>query len=127
MTRIHVVAAVVERDGRYLLGRRPEEKRHGGLWEFPGGKIDDGEDAEQAARRELAEELSLDVSRVGALLHSFDDDGSQFVIDFYPVLAMGDPVAHEHAEIGWFTVDELNALALAPADRAFGDWLRARA
>src|SRR5690606_12591965 len=40
---IHVIAAVIEREGRYLLARRPSHKRHGGLWEFPGGKLDEGE------------------------------------------------------------------------------------
>lgn len=123
MTRIRVVAAVVERDGRYLLGLRPEGKRHAGMWEFPGGKIDPGEDAAEAARRELAEELSLVVRGVGPRTRSFDDGTSPFVIDFYPVQVDGEPIVHEHAEIGWFTPEELEALPLAPADRAFADWL----
>lgn len=119
-----MVAAVVERDGRYLLGRRPEGKRHAGLWEFPGGKIDPGEDAAGAARRELAEELSLAVEEVGPCALSIEDGGSPFVIDFYPVRATGEPIAHEHAEVGWFEPEALSALDLAPADRAFAAWLR---
>jgi len=52
-----VVAAVIERDGKYLLCQRPQGKRYGGLWEFPGGKLLAGESLLEAARRELREEL----------------------------------------------------------------------
>src|SRR5258708_6415849 len=55
--RIHVVAAIIERDGRFLLCRRNPLKRHGGLWEFPGGKLESGENHCDAAKRELYEEL----------------------------------------------------------------------
>ena len=120
------MAAVVRRDGRYLLGRRPEEKRHGGLWEFPGGKLDEGEDAAAAARRELAEELSLETVDVGAALHSVRDPASPFVIHFHPVDVRGEPEAHEHEQVGWFTLDEMSGISLAPADRRFVGWLRTR-
>ncbi len=119
MSRIRVVAAVIERDGRYLLGRRPVDKRHGGLWEFPGGKLDDGESVEDAVARELREELGLGVRRVGRHLRSFEDDGSPFVIEFHVVEVLGEPVAHEHESLGWFTPAELTEMSLAPADRAF--------
>ena len=65
MTSVRVVAAVIRRGDTLLVGRRPEAKRHGGMWEFPGGKIDPGETPEDAARRELAEELALSVTAVG--------------------------------------------------------------
>lgn len=123
MTTIRVVAAVIEREGRLLLGRRPAHKRHGALWEFPGGKIEAGEDALAAARRELDEELGLDVESVGALLRSVADDDSPYVIDFYAVAATGTPAAREHSEVGWFAIDELTDLRLAPADRTFVEGL----
>lgn len=122
----YVVAAVVRRDGRYLLGRRPGEKRHGGLWEFPGGKLDEGEDAAGAARRELAEELSLETVEVGAALHSVRDPASPFVIHFHPVEVRGEPEAREHSRVGWFTLDEMAGMELAPADETFVQWLRSR-
>ena len=59
--RVAVIAAVIQRGDKYLLGQRPESKRHGGLWEFPGGKVHDGESRLEAIRRELAEELALKV------------------------------------------------------------------
>lgn len=118
-THVRVVAAVVRRDGRYLLCRRPTEKRHGGLWEFPGGKVRGGETRADAARRELAEELELGVTEVGDVLFQASDDGTAFVIDFVRTAVEGVPVLHEHTEIGWFTVEELLGLALAPADQRF--------
>ena len=54
-----VVAAVIERDGQVLIGQRPAGKRHGLKWEFPGGKVEPGEAAEAALRRELEEELGI--------------------------------------------------------------------
>jgi mutator protein MutT len=121
---IPVVAAVVRRDGRYLLGRRPQHKRHGGLWEFPGGKVLEGESRLDAARRELAEELGLEVVALGAHRHSVQDPGAQYMIEFIEVQARGEPVAHEHTSVGWFTTAELAELALAPADARFAALLR---
>ena len=114
-----VVAAVIRRGDRYLLGRRPLEKRHGGLWEFPGGKVADDESRLAAATRELKEELDLDVESLGGLLLSVEDAGSRFVIEFFETAVSGTPKAHEHTEVGWFTADELVRMDLAPADAWF--------
>lgn len=116
---IPVVAAVVRRDDRYLVARRPAEKRHGGLWEFPGGKVHEGEALLQAADRELDEELGLRALSAGSLLFSASDGDTPFVIHFVEVDAEGDPVAREHSEVGWFTAEELAGLPLAPADARF--------
>lgn len=116
MDPIPVIAAVIRRDGRYLVGRRPDEKRHGGLWEFPGGKVDPGESWLEAAHRELSEELDMDAVAVGALLLSVQDPGSPFVIHFLEVEAQGDPTPLEHSAVGWYTPDEMTELPLAPAD-----------
>jgi mutator protein MutT len=62
---IPVLAAVIRRDGRLLVARRPAHKRHGGLWEFPGGKVEEGESWADAAARERKEELGVDVARTG--------------------------------------------------------------
>jgi 8-oxo-dGTP diphosphatase len=122
---IAVVAAVIGRRGRYLVGRRAAEKRHGGLWEFPGGKLDPGEDWLAAVRRELREELQMEASAVGRLLLETGDPGSPFVISFVEVDATGEPTPLEHSMVGWFTPDELAALPLAPADARFVSHLRA--
>lgn len=116
---IRVVAAVVERGGRLLLCRRPAGKRHAGLWEFPGGKLLPGEPVADAVRRELAEELAVEVLAVGERLLAVPDPGSLFIVEFYPVRIAGRPKALEHEELGWFRPDELAGLDLAPSDRAF--------
>ncbi|MCH7532833.1 MAG: (deoxy)nucleoside triphosphate pyrophosphohydrolase [Gemmatimonadetes bacterium] len=116
---IPVVAAVVRRGGRYLVGRRPAHKRHGGLWEFPGGKVDAGESMLEAARRELAEELSVSTNGIGRTLFSSRDGDTPFEIHFVEVEIEGEPVPHEHSEVAWFTPSELGRLPLAPADAAF--------
>jgi 8-oxo-dGTP diphosphatase len=116
---IHVVAAVVQMGERFLLCRRPINKRHGGLWEFPGGKVLNGETFEAATRRELTEELGVRATMVHGEIAQFQDDGSEFLIHFLPVEIEGKPIAHEHQELGWFSRAEMQALALAPADREF--------
>lgn len=114
-----VLAAVVRRTGRYLVGKRPARKRHGGLWEFPGGKVAPGETLLEAARRELREELGLEVTGVGAVLFEAVDPGSPFLIRFVEVRARGKPQAIEHSEVAWLLPDELRGLALAPSDARF--------
>ena len=125
MTSIRVVAAVIEREGRWLVGRRPPEKRHGGLWEFPGGKMDPGESALDAATRELSEELALEVLGVGKRMVAVQDEDSPFVIEFFETTVQGEPEPLEHSQLGWFSVPELRGMPLAPADARFVEWLAA--
>ena len=122
--RVAVVAAVIQRGDKYLLGQRPESKRHGGLWEFPGGKVRDGESRLEAIRRELAEELALKVVRIERLLFSVVDKGSPYVIEFVETIIEGTPIPYEHSEIAWLTIGELDELRLAPADAALAAHLR---
>jgi mutator protein MutT len=123
MKSIRVIAAVVERDGRWLLGRRPKQKQHGDLWEFPGGKLESGETPPITARRELREELDLHVESVSECLLAITDPDSPYVIEFFEATVSGHATALEHSDIGWFTLDELATMPLAPADEAFSQWL----
>lgn len=92
-----VVAVVLRRDARWLICQRPGAKRYGGMWEFPGGKLHDGETLAAAAARELREELGLNVSNVNeAPLFSHLDDGSGYLIEFVAASAEGEPELHEH-------------------------------
>lgn len=116
---IWVVAAVITRSGRYLLGRRPEGKRHGGLWEFPGGKLEPGESWEEGAVRELAEELGLRVESTGEPRFEAGEAGSPYRIRFVDVEVSGTIDAREHSAVGWFTPEELSDMSLAPSDAAF--------
>lgn len=127
MSSIPVLAAVIQRDKRYLVCRRPAHKRHGGLWEFPGGKLEPGETLLAAANRELGEELAASAVKVGRPLFSIADPGSPFVIEFVPTVICGEPACLEHTELRWATLDELPFLPLAPCDRRFVDFLLAKA
>lgn len=117
---IPVVAAVIRRDGRYLVCRRPSAKRHGGLWEFPGGKVHAEESLEQAVERELREELGLETLEVAPEPRlAARDPGSSFVILFLDTEADGEPVPREHEALGWYVAEELVRLPLAPSDLRF--------
>ena len=122
---VRVVAAVVRRRNRYLVCRRPLAKRHGGLWEFPGGKIEDHEAEIDAVRRELREELGVLAIDAGPAQIELRDAGSPYLIAFLPVRIAGRPVAREHTAVRWATLDQLLALPLAPTDRAFAQYLAA--
>jgi 8-oxo-dGTP diphosphatase len=118
-----VVAAVIEQDGRYLLCRRPSHKRHGGMWEFPRGKIEEGESDFDAASRELTEELGVSVVSVSPLRSTVTDPGSHLVIEFMPVEIDGSPRCIEHSEIRCVSLPEMPHLELAPSDRRFVEHL----
>lgn len=116
---VPVVAAVVRRDGAFLLARRPPSKRHGGLWEFPGGKVRDGESEDEALGRELREELGVELDRMGACLFEARDPGTPFVVRFRPAAIRGEPRALEHPEIRWVPRSGMTELELAPSDARF--------
>ena len=118
--KVRVVAAVVsDSAGRLLLCKRPAHKRHGDLWEFPGGKLEPGETPLHTAQRELAEELGVEVTGVGPLVYSVCDPGSEFVIEFHEVSIRGTPRCIEHSAIAWMTPADLATLPLAPSDLRF--------
>ncbi|MDT8368588.1 MAG: NUDIX domain-containing protein [Longimicrobiales bacterium] len=116
------VVACVVRDtrGHLLVGRRPSHKRHGDLWEFPGGKVRDDETLGEAAKRELAEELGVRVIETDAdpTFVALDEEGD-FRIVFLRVRIEGTPRLLEHVELRW--IDPLAPLELrfAPADLAY--------
>lgn len=116
---IRVLAAVIHEGGQYLVCRRPPHKRHGGLWEFPGGKLEPGESDLDAAQRELREELDVQVTGIGSPLLVVRDPGSPFEIAFVEVHISGTPICREHTELSWRSPSELSDLPLAPSDLTF--------
>jgi 8-oxo-dGTP diphosphatase len=99
-----VVAAVIERDGRILICQRKRGGRHPLKWEFPGGKIEPGEDSRSALARELREELQIE-ARIGAALHTGTvhyPGGAPIHLQFYGVTEFsGDPVNLQFEQIIW--------------------------
>jgi 8-oxo-dGTP diphosphatase len=114
---LHVVAAVIERDGAYLVTRRQAGVHLAGLWEFPGGKVASGESHEAALRREMLEELDTDVavhSMVSTAAHAYDD--RHVTLHFYRCELAGTPRPLLGQEMRWVPRAELRALGFPPAD-----------
>lgn len=114
-----VVAGIIRRENKVLLGQRPQHKSLAGLWEFPGGKIELGESPEKALKRELKEELDIDVD-VGALkivtTHNYNDVG--VVLIFFEVnYWRGEPKPLYHADLKWVEAQELKNIELPEANR----------
>jgi len=114
---IVVAAAVVERDGRFLLTRRLKGTHLAGTWEFPGGKCEPNETPPDCLRRELVEELAVD-SRVGDRLlvtrHAYHERTVE--LHFFTVTLSGDPVPQLGQEMRWVPREELRSLDLPEAD-----------
>jgi 8-oxo-dGTP diphosphatase len=117
---VPVVCAVIERDGRVLLARRPAHKHLALKWEFPGGKVDAGETAETALIREIGEELGCAVAIMRPLprfTHVYERTTIE-MIPFVCRLADGSPEPQpaEHVALAWVRPEQLCAYDLAAAD-----------
>ncbi|HTP59008.1 MAG TPA: (deoxy)nucleoside triphosphate pyrophosphohydrolase [Spirochaetia bacterium] len=114
-----VTAAVLEENGKVLIGRRKPGKHMGGKWELPGGKIEPGETPQDSLARELQEELAIRVS-VGQFLCSafYEGDGVSLELLVYKVQRLeGEPTLIEHEELCWVRPEELTEFDLADSDR----------
>lgn len=122
-TPIRVVAAVIRRKDTLLVCQRPLHKRHGGLWEFPGGKCEPGESDAEAIRRELMEELGVEAVAVGEVQLETADPDSPYVIAFLSVSIAGELNSTEHTELAWTTLPALRRLPLAPSDQRYVEYI----
>ena len=113
---IEVVCGLFVRDGRLMIVQRKPGGRHGGYWEFPGGKIEAGESAEQSLVRELGEELGVS-ARVGALVGEADD-GTIRLRGYLIQEWRGDVVLVDHVASRWCMPAELLDIALPETDIA---------
>jgi mutator protein MutT len=118
-----VVAAVIRKGEHFLICKRPIHKSHGGLWEFPGGKMNPGESIEAALRREIIEELGVDVISTGALLFVGQEPASDFEIHFVEVIISGEPRPLEHERFEWTLPNQFETYAMAPMDLKFAEKL----
>lgn len=119
MKRILVVAAVIRRDGRILIAQRPRDKHMGGLWEFPGGKVEAGEPVERALVRELEEELGITATAFAPLIRIHHDYPDKSVcLDVWEVTAFsGEPHGREGQPVRWVTPAGLPAFDYPAANR----------
>lgn len=119
-----MVGAAVLRDGRVLASRRTEPPRLAGLWEFPGGKVEPGEDDGEALVRELREELRVEVE-VGERLGEDVPIGSTAVLRVYLCrLLSGEPALVDHDEHRWLGPDDLLDVPWIPVDLPLVEQLR---
>lgn len=122
MARLVLVAAcaLIDADKRVLIARRPQGKPLAGLWEFPGGKIEEGETPEDTVIRELQEELSVKVTKPCLAPLTFS---SHDYLEFHILLSLfvcrrweGTPTPREVQEIKWVRANRLRDYAMPPAD-----------
>lgn len=110
-----------------MIAQRPPGKRYEGLWEFPGGKVEEGENFFMACKREMQEEMGIEIT--SCLFHSaISDTGSWFRINFCWCEYTGDPIAKEHTGLKWVTIEELKTggYAFAPAMISFVKAMKTR-
>jgi mutator protein MutT len=126
-TEIHVIAgAVRDAQGRVLIAQRPRGRHMAGRWEFPGGKLDSGEDSFSGLKRELAEELGISVREARPLIRLRHDYADRRVtLEAWNVTSYeGEPRALDSQALAWARPDELPAHDLLEADRAIVTALR---
>ncbi|MEO9463209.1 MAG: (deoxy)nucleoside triphosphate pyrophosphohydrolase [Marinomonas sp.] len=122
--QIVVAGALRRKSGLWLMHKRPEEKHHGGLWEFPGGKVEEGESPENALIRELSEELGIAVKAdhctpAGFATEPVENNPTPILLLLYTVTQWeGEPAALEGGAVEWFTPEDAMKLAMPPLDVA---------
>lgn len=123
---IRVVAAVIAKEGRYLITQRRPTAVLAGLWEFPGGKVEGGETDQDALRREVQERVGVDVdvgACIGRRTHNYD--GYSVDLALYQALIVGgeDPKPVRVADCRWVASDEFEKYPFPAADQATMDLL----
>lgn len=119
MKTIEVVAAIIHKDNCYLATQRGYDDFEG-MWEFPGGKIEEGESREEALKREIKEELDAEV-KIEKLLCTVDYDYPNFHLTmhcYHCSIGDGEIRLLEHQSAKWLTKDELSEVEWLPADIA---------
>jgi 8-oxo-dGTP diphosphatase len=113
-----VTAAIVQNQGRYLIARRKAGEKLAGMWEFPGGKVEDGESLKECLKREMFEELHLDTEIGAVLTESYYtyEHGEILLVALEARLTSGDMKLEVHDRVEWLYPEELLKLDLAPAD-----------
>lgn len=116
---VQVAAALIKKDGKFLICQRPAYKTRGLLWEFVGGKLEKGESKEQALIRECKEELDITVKPKGVfmeLVHEYPDMTVELTV-FNANIESGEITLLEHNDAKWITPDEIVQYDFCPADK----------
>lgn len=125
MGRIDVVAAVIRKDGMFFATQRGYGEQKDG-WEFPGGKVESGEDFREALVREIREELSVEIlpgDEICAVEYDYPNISIRMTC-YLAELTEGSPILLEHEAAKWLSADEIEAVDWLPADRLVLPFLR---
>ncbi len=118
LKHITVVAGLIYKEDKYLIGRRKPDDLGGGYWEFPGGKLEDGEEVENCLRRELFEEIGVIAKRYSFFdSYDFKYPTKIYNLHFYLVHHFdGEITMNVHDKIEWVSFNELKNYNLLPGD-----------
>lgn len=113
-----VTAAVIIKENRILITQRAKEDKLSLKWEFPGGKLEEGETPEECLKREITEELNLDIEILGFMGSCIYDYGTREIklMAYQAQIISGDLRLNVHHDAKWITLNELKDYDLAPAD-----------
>lgn len=114
LVSVHAVVGILRRDHTLLVAQRPAGKPYSGYWEFPGGKIEQNESALDALKRELHEELGVDILNAEPLFqHTHDYPDKTVLLDLWLVTEFaGEPHGKEDQQLRWATFQDIQALNL---------------
>ena len=120
---IEVVAGVIYKNNKFLIAQRNLKKAQGGLWEFPGGKVENNESKESALIREIKEEFDADIKvdkYIGETIHHYPEKDIKLI--FYKAILLSDKVTLiEHENYKWITKKERDNFEFAGADQKIFD------
>jgi 8-oxo-dGTP diphosphatase len=123
---IDVTAAILIENGRVLIARRRPGASQAGMWEFPGGKVRPGESPAQCLKREILEELGIEIAVdefFGESVYAYEDKTIRLLA--YRVRAEGGEMSrNDHAELAWVAIADLGRYRFCPADVPFTEELR---
>ncbi len=120
MTRVAV--GVIRQNGKILICQRKKDGRYGLKWEFPGGKLEAGEDVEQCLRRELREELAIEIDAIEHIetLDAYYDDGGLYRVAYCFVTGItGTPQNNTFEQIQWIAIDEIKSVDMLEGNKPF--------
>tara|TARA_B100001971_G_C17841543_1_gene358845 strand:+ start:87 stop:473 length:387 start_codon:yes stop_codon:yes gene_type:complete len=123
---VTVIAGIIEKDNKILIGRRGPGEKLSGLWEFPGGKLEDGETHQECLKRELKEEMGIDV-KINDLVseYVYEYPHISYQLYFYSVNQFeGELQFHTHDKIEWVIPEQFDKYDFLPGDEPILDTIR---
>lgn len=123
---VFVTAAIMSENGKIFIAKRKPGGKLANLWEFPGGKVEDGETPEQCLKRELNEEFEIDVAvgrHLGTRVHHYAF-GTIALMAFTTRVVGGEMKLNDHAKVAWVEAEDLGRYEFAPADLPFVEMIR---